>query len=393
MEIYENTLYVDDKHGRPINNKNNKNNKYNLEKHIKSKYNVSMSPEITYENYISNKINLIKCKMPELKAAVKRYKLLRTGNKGLLIERLTNYYNQTKNVIKIQSIYRMWLVLHMTRLRGPGLTDRSNCVNQTDFSTLESINDISRDNFFSYKDTKGFLYGFDIISLAELMHQNVSFQNPYNRETFTSNIKNDIITLYKLNCMLVPNFKEDNIKYNKMVYRNANVVRSGRQITRAYNPRINPMQNVEMFAQYENITHIRNRPISTRVSEVFIAMDRLGNYTSSEWFNRLDLRGYIRLYRHLYDIWYVRSGLSYETRSLICPYGCPFDGIFRHRMLYSELTHDQIKTACVIVFENLVYSGITDEYKTLGAFYSLSALTIVSNEARLAMPWLYEAVM
>ena len=287
----------------------------------------------------------------------------------------------------------MWIVVHMTRLRGPGLTTRTECVNETDFSTLEPINDIPRENFFSYKDAKEFIYGFDITSLVELMHQNVSFQNPYNREIFNSNTKKDIITLYKLSCMLVPNFKEENMKYNKMVCRNVNHARSGHQITRAYNPRINPIQTVEMFAQYDHITRMRDRPISSRVSEVFMAMDRLGNYTNSEWFDRLDVRGYIRLYRHMYDIWYIRSGLSYETRSLICQYGCPFDGIFRSRMLYSELTHDQIKTACVIVFENLVYSGATEEYKTLGAFYSLSALTIVSSEARLAMPWLYEAVM
>jgi hypothetical protein len=52
-----------------------------------------------------------------------------------------------------------------------------------------------------------------------------------------------------------------------------------------------------------------------------------------------------------------------------------------------------MQTACVIVFENLVYSGVSDEYKTLGAFYAMSALTLVSPDARHSMPWLYEAVM
>jgi len=191
----------------------------------------------------------------------------------------------------------------------------------------------------------------------------------------------------------VPKFKEETIQYQHLVSRPENRGRNIRRTTNVYAPRINPMQTVEMFSQYEQINEIRNSSLSSRVSQVFIAIDRLGNYTSSEWFDSLDLRGYIRLYRHLYDIWYIRSGLTYETRSLICPYGCPFDGIFTSRTLYSELTHEQIRMACVTVFENFVYSGVTEEYKTLGAFYSMSALTIVSPDARRAMPWLYEAVM
>lgn len=388
MEMYENILH--DKPERPIVHK------LSIEKRIKSKYNISPSPEITYANYVSNKLNLAKCKIPELKSAAKRHKLHISGNKGLLVERLTNYYNQTKSVIKIQSVYRMWLNVHCERLRGPGLKNRSECVNETDFSTLEPINEIPREKFFSYRDANKFIYGFDITSLMELMTHNVSFKNPYNREVFSSATKHAIISLYKINCILLPEFKEETIQYAQVANRadtRANQYRSARQVIHRLNVRINPIQTVEMFNQYDHITRMRDRPISSRITQLFMAMDRLGNYTNISWFESLDLRGYIRLYRYLYDIWYIRSGLAYETRSLICPYGCPFDGIFTNRTLYSDLTYEQIKMACVIVFENLVYSGVTDEYKTLGAFYSLSALTIVSLDARAAMPWLYEAVM
>lgn len=389
MEAYENTL-----HDKPVSPSVTKYNlkKYNIEKHIQSK-GKNLFQEITYENYITKKINLAKCKLPELKSAAKQYKLHISGKKGLLIERLTNYYHQTTSVIKIQSVYRMWLAIQHIRLRGPAVNDRTKCVNDTDFSTLEPINEIPENRFFSYKDSNDFTYGFDITSLMELMRQNVTFQNPYNREVFNTKTKKDIIALYKISCLLVPKFKEETIQYQHLVSRPENRGRNIRRTTNVYAPRINPMQTVEMFSQYEQINEIRNSSLSSRVSQVFIAIDRLGNYTSSEWFDSLDLRGYIRLYRHLYDIWYIRSGLTYETRSLICPYGCPFDGIFTSRILYSELTYDQIRTACVTVFENFVYSGVTEEYKTLGAFYSMSALTIVSPDARRAMPWLYEAVM
>jgi hypothetical protein len=388
MEQYENTLR-DVPVPRHL-------KKYNIEKHIQSK-NKSISPEITYENYMANRINLAKCKLPELKSAAKRYKLHVSGKKELLIERIQKYYNNTKSAIKLQTTFRRWLAIQMMRLRGPALKVRTECVNGTDFSTLEPITEIPVSKFYSYTDaTNNVIYGFDITSLIELMRQNTTFQNPYNREQFNAKTKNDILTLYRTSFILVPNFKAENQPYRGSFPDNPtrlNRDRNARIALRVYNPRINPILTETMFNQYDSITQRRNQPIATRIAQLFIAIDRLGNYTNGDWFSNLDLRSYIRLYRYLYDIWYVRSGLSYETRSLICPYSCPFEGIFTGRTLYSEVTYPQMQTACVIVFENLVYSGVSDEYKTLGAFYAMSALTLVSPEARHSMPWLYEAVM
>ncbi len=388
MEQYENTLR-DVPVPRHL-------KKYNIEKHIQSK-NKSISPEITYENYMANRINLAKCKLPELKSAAKRYKLHVSGKKELLIERIQKYYNNTKSAIKLQTTFRRWLAIQMMRLRGPALKARTECVNGTDFSTLEPITEIPVSKFYSYTDaTNKVIYGFDITSLIELMRQNTTFQNPYNREQFNAKTKNDILTLYRTSFILVPNFKAENQPYRGSFPDNPtrlNRDRNARIALRVYNPRINPILTETMFNQYDSITQRRNQPIATRIAQLFIAIDRLGNYTNGDWFSNLDLRSYIRLYRYLYDIWYVRSGLSYETRSLICPYSCPFEGIFTGRTLYSEVTYPQMQTACVIVFENLVYSGVSDEYKTLGAFYAMSALTLVSPEARHSMPWLCEAVM
>jgi hypothetical protein len=43
--------------------------------------------------------------------------------------------------------------------------------------------------------------------------------------------------------------------------------------------------------------------------------------------------------------------------------------------------------------ENMIYTGITADFKTLGAFQVLTALTIVSPQARISMPWLYESIV
>ena len=387
MEPYENILHTFMNISPPIKNKE-------IQKRLQIKSKESI--EITYENYISKKIELTKCKVIELKTAAKKCKLHISGKKEVLIERIVNYYNETRYAIKIQTVYRRWLVIHMFRLRGPAFKSRSLCVNDTDFCTLEPIKEIPSEKFYSVSNNN-FTYGFDITSLIELLRQNTSIQNPYNRVTYDNKTKNEMLTLYRLSFILIPKFKYEHTPYRSRIPDQSSLrlrrERPSSTNLHVYNPHINHITSEEMFIQHNNIREIRTTPVTNRINQLFIAIDRLGNYTNSGWFTNLDMRSYIRLYRSLYDIWYVRSGLSSEVRGLISPYCCPFEGIFNTRTLYSELTFNQIQLACLIVMENIVYSGVNTEYRTIGTFHVLSALTIVSQDARIAMPWLYEAVM
>jgi len=40
----------------------------------------------------------------------------------------------------------------------------------------------------------------------------------------------------------------------------------------------------------------------------------------------------------------------------------------------------------------MVKSGHTNDNRSLGAYYVLAALTLVSDEARNSLPWLYQSV-
>jgi hypothetical protein len=126
---------------------------------------------------------------------------------------------------------------------------------------------------------------------------------------------------------------------------------------------------------------------------MFVEIDLLGNYTNYEWFNELDHLNYARLYRAIFDIWNYHGQLSTLVKSDICPFHGPFDGIFNVSVRHIDLSIIQLKTICVISFENLIYSGRTIEYRKLGALHALTALTIVSRPAQHALPWLYESVL
>jgi hypothetical protein len=54
---------------------------------------------------------------------------------------------------------------------------------------------------------------------------------------------------------------------------------------------------------------------------------------------------------------------------------------------------ETIKHAGIQLMNTFTTSGNTRDSRGLGAYYVLSALTLVSQSARNAMPWLYESVM
>jgi hypothetical protein len=354
------------------------------------KYNKTQ-PEnlLNYKDYFKKNLTLKAYKIPELKMIAKHHGLHVTGTKPVLIERIKDLFNKTNRVVKIQTVFRGWLVRFSMKLRGPALTNRASCVNDKDFVSMEPLVEIPIDRFYSYMDNKQFIYGFDICSLIYFIKQKSKLENPYNREKLGNEITNNIKKLYRFCFIVFPDFKNENEKLivpsqppmyqQRAIHQNLN---NANNINYINNNHMNQEQQNRINRLFVN----RRNSITQRITDLFLEMDQLGNYTNTNWFN-LSAANYIRLYRHLYDIWYLRSQLTRETRHNICPLNSPFTA---ERNMVLDL--DYIKTACVEVFENLIFMGIDDEHRRLGTFHALTALTIVSPGAREAMPWLYDSV-
>ena len=358
------------------------------------KTNTLKIPSITYENYMRYPGLLKRHNVPALKQATREYKLRIGGRKADVIERLVNYFNTNASALRIQTCFRSWISRYIVRLRGPAYMDKSICVNDTDFCSMEPLSEIESNYFFSFTDSKQFTYGSNVSSLIEMLKRSENINtvlNPYTRDALSPMILKNIVSLYNLSFILCPNFHKTNLPYIIPKMTSMNVMRA-RSRGIDYEPITRTINSIEDLTRYNHIRQIRTTNQNNRISELFIEIDLLGNYTNKEWFVNLDLRDYIRLYRKLYEIWYYRSNLSREVQNSICPYYAPFDGIFTRPLLHSELGLEQIKTACLIVFENMVYSGINIEYRKIGTLHALSALTLVSVPARESMPWLYESV-
>lgn len=308
--------------------------------------------------YTYEQLKTEKYKMDELRKLCSQYKVSRAGNKEEIIKRLYDYCKSSIVPLKIQKVVRGFFHRKLIRLRGPAFKKRSICTNETDFFTMDEMHEIPYEQFYSYRDLDGFIYGFNILSLHNLIvKEGENTKNPYNRNTITDDIKQDIRRIVKLSALLKSPL--DIIIKHEIV---------------------DPRKRMEM-----------------KILDLFQVINSYGNYANSEWFTNLSRVEHIRFARELHDIWNYRAQLSNLKKYEICPpHGSPFLGTpyFTNTASNAALVNLEIDVLIrfnVQIIENLIKSAIDVDNKTLGSFYVLTALTLVSEPARNAMPWLYEA--
>jgi hypothetical protein len=304
------------------------------------------------KNY--NELTKYNFNISHLKTFAKHYKLKITGNKKQLISRIFCFLYLSSYVIKIQKIFRGMLQRKYNKLHGPALMNRGLCTNNTDFITMEPLNEINLNQFISYKDIDDFIYGFDIVSLYNLIFKNnQEIKNPYNRKDIPDSALKDIKTLIRLSKIL-------KIQIN--------------------------------FDIDDDSIHISSeKATELRVVSLFQNIDALGNYSHPDWFLSLNKNQIIRFMRELIDIWNYRAQLSIEIKRNVCPpTGDPFRN-FSMVFIHMESNINNIKKVVLEVLEKLANSGINRDSKSLGAYYIIGALTLVNENAATAYPWLFQS--
>ena len=290
----------------------------------------------------------------QLKMICHHYKEKKTGNKPQLINRLYSYLKASFYALRIQKVIRGYLQRKYNSYHGPAFMNRKLCVNETDFYTLDNMTEIPYNQFFSFKDNDGFIYGCDVISLHNLIKkEGRKAKNPFNRQQLP---KSMIVCFKRL------------IEFSKIL-----------KI-----PITTKIQKDE-----EGITP--KKRLEMRILTAFQFIDSLGNYTDIEWFNNLTINEHIKFVRELIDIWEYRAQLSSQVKREICPpVGNPFVTLNINSL--SQLSIEDIKKTSIIVIEAFINKGINQDSQALGAYYVLAALTLVSDDARNALPWLYQSV-
>jgi hypothetical protein len=319
------------------------------------------------------KMKNTKYSLAELKSLCCHYSIKKSGTKPELTQRIYIHLKQSYYIVRLQRSFRNFISRKYCSISGPGYLHTNNCVNDTDFYTFDTLSKIRPTELFTYRDNDNKIYGFHIASLFHLIitsYPNIT--NPYNRKVIPSTIINNL--------------------YEKLVY--------GSLLGFRVSVKLDEEQTNETtdgIASMNGSNGLsREKQEELFIVDLFQHINTLGNYSDSEWFIALQRVELIRFIRNVYDIWYYRANLSQEMKERICPpNGNPFVIQNSHINLsvLTMLTDPEIRTICVSIIERMVRRGITREDQCLGAFYVLATLTIVSQDARTALPWLYDAVM
>ena len=416
------------------------------------------SPTFTVHEFYQSKIDLNALKAKELKAIARHNNLTQSGNKGVLIERIGNCFKENMMAIKIQKHVRgkFARMVLAEEFRGGAFNNRGICVNGTDFMSMEPIDEIPFELFFSYTDSNNFTYGFDIHSLILLLRKTTGrVENPYNRSELSNIVIFKALFLYKLIRIVFPEFCiESDAPYTpnntymsrrrrirrvrrriRILNNDANGNETGNGENANENQQANTMQvddadregnvsNTHILTTYQIATvsflangsleastelisqiiqrqlymvTVQEKPINTRVYELFMEIDQLGNYTNPQWFLNLSIPQLNTYLRNLRNLWRYQAQIPFLVKHQICPIKDPFTPSNTAEEPLQNINEEAtilnyLRGLLLEPMENLVFSGIDIEFRKLGALHVLTALTSVSEDARTSFIWLYESM-
>jgi hypothetical protein len=295
--------------------------------------------------------NLIGASVETLKDMLRRCGIKVSGRKSELIARIVAFSIIQRKCVKLQSMFRMWQIHRVHKWFNQYESRRSQCVNDTDFYNLDRLVDIPKFKFITITDGSGLYYGCSIQSLHHLASV-TPVLNPYNRMAISQTLLDQVRVIYK-----TPH------------------------IRRVIIPVVEPLGNLSMEETFK-----------LRVVNVFQQINMLGHYSDPSWFLSLSLLDTSLFFKHLRDIWRYRANPSDRVRREICPMGDPFMSTIEDSH-WDDLPVDiYLKTKVVQTIELMVQSGVNVDSRTLGSYYVLSALTLVSTQAAIAFPWLYQSL-
>ena len=326
-----------------------------------------------------DKMKHVKYSLADLRMLCAHYGIKKSGTKPELTNRIYTFLKQSYYIVLLQRVFRKFISKKYRTFSGPGYLHTSDCVNDTDFYTFDNLSKIRPLELFTYLDSDNKIYGFHIASIFHLIISSFpNIKNPYNRNVIPSgvikNVYEKLIYGSLLGFRVSVKLDDEGVDDDDDSYGGG-----GGSSSDAVELGISREKQEELF-----------------IVDLFQHINTLGNYSDSEWFIVLQRAELIRFIRNIHDIWYYRANLTQEMKERICPpNGNPFVLHNAHVNLnvLTLLTDPEIRTICVSIIDRMVRRGVSREDQCLGAFYVLATLTIVNQDARNAMPWLYEAVL
>ena len=261
------------------------------------------------------------------------------------------YLGHVPLIVRMQNAFRTRLMKRVDLLQGPSRNTLSTCVNKEEVLSLENIDTIPAIHLFTYRESDGFLYAFDIRTIRILLEKKAN--NPYTRKPFPEEV----------------------------------LVRSHELIRLLEIMKVNTHQDTELDKSC--ITpHIKMR---LRTTKAFQDMDELDQYTNIDWFLDLSSPQLVQFYKEAEDIWNYRLNLTDEVKKAIVP---PNGKVFHMSPKFILTIKDRLRlqNICLDFIETLIHSAESRSDRVNGCIYVLLGLVIVNPRAAEALPAYYTMV-
>ena len=380
----------------------------------RTRYKLKLIPKcdvITTMNYAyfsRNNVNLSRYRITDLKKIAKYNTLISTGNKALLIPRINSFFSANIYAVSIQRFVRGALTRSVLQLRKTMFKYRTETTNEIDFYTMEPISTIPDQLFIAYEASPKIIFAFNVFSLMLYYKMKGVFINPYTRETLPREITLVLLRFYLLTYAMfdaqinkLVEVYEEGANITKVLYTTAS-----RAYAIEYSLHISVLCKRPRSLSWSSesgamirdaaraaVMAIRCQPVEMRIDLAFREISRLGTFAVGNWFRDLTKHSYVRFYNCIYNLWRYSGEILPATKENICCLGDPFNYQFIMRFVYSEHTIAQVQELCISLIEELVFTGTSLEFRQLGAFQVLSALTSVSLDARTNIPWLVDSII
>lgn len=245
-------------------------------------------------------------------------------------------------LIKIQTCIKKYIKKNNIKRRGKAVYKRELCVNDSDFNTLDPLDEVKNNEFYSYTDDKKFIYGFHIDSLHELFKRKKGrVMNPYNREYFPDHVRQDIIGLRKLK---KPEIQE---KQQKLC--------------------------IEAL-------------VKAKCVDVFGKIDIHGYQTNIDWLYNASIIALKHFYKKLIYYWNHKLGMTSTLKSSILPNGDIING--NTYLIRSNMTRLKLLDKILDILNIIVSSAVDNSDKNAGCILVLHALSEISRDCTESNSWL-----
>jgi hypothetical protein len=338
--------------------KNDNNDEASLQKTKKAKGKEKKKEDNPIPNIHNiEKTQTLNYSVAELKANLKSYDLYLSGNKQVLHARLFSYLRAVRAVIRMQCHFRGRFVRGVFKLFQKYQSMMPSCVNDQDFYSFEPLKEINKFQLICVTEPEGSVYGFDLSSSVQYkkkLESGTPLTNPYTRSNLDPAFFAELEKIEIASKMgIIPTVFE-----------------------------------IEKANEINNLSF--EKKVEMKAISLFQHINSLGNYSDASWLLSLSRGRMNRLLRELYDIWNFRLNISRETKRNVCPpHGKPFD--LGMTIQTSAISDIELKDVILTILENFVYRGVDRDAQCLGSFYVLGALTLVSEVAAEASPWLFQS--